>query len=159
QGVAGGAWLRQAVWRKAAGTGDPGAHQEAAGRGAAVRQAGEGWLGEGHAEGRQTRLRDHRGAVAGAAEARRGWRRRGGPAGKSRLKKRHSPQRRRGRRDENLGALCVSAVKSFCGGAGMDSLDQLLLRRRVERLLAPWQRSDGPGVTIGVVRGREIVVH
>ena len=69
EGVAGGARLRQAVRRAAAGARDPGAHQEAAGRGAAVRQAGEGRLGEGHAEGRQARLRDHRGAAAGAAEA------------------------------------------------------------------------------------------
>src|SRR3984957_1452974 len=41
----------------------------------------------------------------------------------------------------------------------MNDLERLLLRRRVERLLAPWQRTDGPGVTFGVVRGRELVVH
>jgi D-aminopeptidase len=41
----------------------------------------------------------------------------------------------------------------------MSDLDTLLLRRRVERLLAPWNRQDGPGITIGVVRGRELVVH
>lgn len=41
----------------------------------------------------------------------------------------------------------------------MGSLEELLLRRRVERLLAPWRRDDGPGVTIGVVLGRELVVH
>jgi D-aminopeptidase len=41
----------------------------------------------------------------------------------------------------------------------MSDLDQLLLRRQVERLLAPWQRADGPGVTLGVVLGRELVVH
>jgi D-aminopeptidase len=41
----------------------------------------------------------------------------------------------------------------------MTNLDHLLLRRRVERLLAPWQRDDGPGGTIGVVLGRELVVH
>ena len=52
QGVAGRARLRPAVRRAAAGAGDPGAHQEAAGRGAAVRQAGEGRRGEGDAEGR-----------------------------------------------------------------------------------------------------------
>ena len=41
----------------------------------------------------------------------------------------------------------------------MGPLDQLLLRRRAERLLAPWRRSDGPGVTIGIVLGCELVVH
>jgi D-aminopeptidase len=41
----------------------------------------------------------------------------------------------------------------------VQDLDQLLLRRRVERLLAPWRRADGPGVTLGVVLGRELVVH
>src|SRR5215469_16194337 len=41
----------------------------------------------------------------------------------------------------------------------MTNLDQLLLNRRVERLLAPWRRTDGPGVTIGVVCGRELIVH
>jgi D-aminopeptidase len=41
----------------------------------------------------------------------------------------------------------------------MNDLERLLLRRRVERLLAPWQGTVGPGVTLGVVRGRELVVH
>jgi D-aminopeptidase len=41
----------------------------------------------------------------------------------------------------------------------MNNLDRLLMRRLVERLLAPWQRPDGPGVTLGVVLGRELVVH
>jgi D-aminopeptidase len=41
----------------------------------------------------------------------------------------------------------------------MNDLDHLLLRRRVERLLAPWRQSDGPGVTLGVVVGRDLVVH
>ena len=41
----------------------------------------------------------------------------------------------------------------------MNSLDQLLIRGRVERLLAPWRRTDRPGVTLGVVLGRELVVH
>ena len=41
----------------------------------------------------------------------------------------------------------------------MKDLDQLLLRRRVERLLAPWRQSGGPGVTLGVVVGRDLVVH
>ena len=45
------------------------------------------------------------------------------------------------------------------GGHVMGDLDRLLLRRRVERLLAPWRRTDGPGVTLGVVLGRELVVH
>jgi CubicO group peptidase (beta-lactamase class C family) len=38
-------------------------------------------------------------------------------------------------------------------------LDHLLLRRHAERLLAPWRRNDGPGVTLGVILGREVVVH
>jgi D-aminopeptidase len=41
----------------------------------------------------------------------------------------------------------------------MNDLDHLLLRRRVERLLTPWRQSDGPGVTLGVVVGRDLVVH
>ena len=41
----------------------------------------------------------------------------------------------------------------------MKSLDTLLVCRRVERLLAPWQRIDGPGVTLGIVLGRELAVH
>jgi CubicO group peptidase (beta-lactamase class C family) len=41
----------------------------------------------------------------------------------------------------------------------MSNLDQLLLNRRVERLIAPWRRTDGPGATIGVVSGRELIVH
>jgi CubicO group peptidase (beta-lactamase class C family) len=41
----------------------------------------------------------------------------------------------------------------------MNGLDQLLIRRRVERLLAPWRRTDGPGVTLGVVLGCELVAH
>src|SRR6516164_2998000 len=39
------------------------------------------------------------------------------------------------------------------------NLDELLVRRRVERLLAPWQNKGGPGVTLGVVLGRELAVH
>ena len=34
-----------------------------------------------------------------------------------------------------------------------------LLRRRADRLLAPWRRANGPGATIGVVLGGELVVH
>ena len=45
------------------------------------------------------------------------------------------------------------------GGHVMGDLDRLLLRRLVERLLAPWRRTDGPGVTLGVVLGHELVVH
>jgi D-aminopeptidase len=41
----------------------------------------------------------------------------------------------------------------------MKSLDTLLVCRRVERLLVPWRRTDGPGVTLGVVLGRELIVH
>jgi len=35
----------------------------------------------------------------------------------------------------------------------------LLLRRRVERLLAPWRASEGPGATIGVVLGNDLAIH
>jgi CubicO group peptidase (beta-lactamase class C family) len=38
-------------------------------------------------------------------------------------------------------------------------LDHLLLQRRAERLLAPWCQSEGPGVTLGIVRGDQLVVH
>lgn len=41
----------------------------------------------------------------------------------------------------------------------MTNLDQSLLRRRIERLLVPWRRTDGPGVTIGMAIGRELVLH
>jgi D-aminopeptidase len=41
----------------------------------------------------------------------------------------------------------------------VNGLDELLLRRRVERLLTPWQRTGDPGVTLGVVIGGELVVH
>ena len=41
----------------------------------------------------------------------------------------------------------------------VNNLDQLLLRRRVEHMMSPWHRTDGPGMTIGVVLGRELVVH
>jgi CubicO group peptidase (beta-lactamase class C family) len=38
-------------------------------------------------------------------------------------------------------------------------LDSLLLRRRVAGLLAPWNRPDSPGVTIGIVRAGALVLH
>ena len=41
----------------------------------------------------------------------------------------------------------------------VNNLDLLLLRRRVEHIMSPWHRSNGPGMTIGVVLGRELVVH
>jgi CubicO group peptidase (beta-lactamase class C family) len=40
-----------------------------------------------------------------------------------------------------------------------NNLDLLLLRRCVEHMMSPWHRSNGPGMTIGVVLGRELVVH
>lgn len=39
------------------------------------------------------------------------------------------------------------------------SLDIVRLQRRAERLLSRWRRSDGPGVTLGVVLGRELAVQ
>jgi D-aminopeptidase len=45
------------------------------------------------------------------------------------------------------------------GRPRLSDLSLLGLRRRVERLLEPWQRGDGPGVTIGVVLGDALVVH
>jgi D-aminopeptidase len=44
-------------------------------------------------------------------------------------------------------------------GLDMTDLDETLLARRIERLLAPWDRSDGPGVAVGVSRGGRIVVQ
>src|SRR5579863_2394595 len=41
----------------------------------------------------------------------------------------------------------------------MSDLKPLLLDRRVERLLAPWRQSIGPGVTIGVVIGDDLAIH
>jgi CubicO group peptidase (beta-lactamase class C family) len=46
-----------------------------------------------------------------------------------------------------------------CRDIGVGDLDRLLLRRRIQRLIAPWQRIDSPGVTIGVVLGRDLAVH
>jgi CubicO group peptidase (beta-lactamase class C family) len=39
------------------------------------------------------------------------------------------------------------------------SLDTMRLQRQAERLLAPWRRADGPGVTLGVVLRHELTVH
>jgi CubicO group peptidase (beta-lactamase class C family) len=41
----------------------------------------------------------------------------------------------------------------------MTALDSLRLQRIVDRLLAPWQRTTGPGVTIGVVHENALVLH
>ncbi len=41
----------------------------------------------------------------------------------------------------------------------MTNLDLKLLHHRVQRLLVPWDRTDTPGVTLGVVCGRDLVVH
>ena len=41
----------------------------------------------------------------------------------------------------------------------MTDLDLLLLRRRTSHLLAPWDHTDTPGVTLGVVRNDHLVVH
>lgn len=41
----------------------------------------------------------------------------------------------------------------------MSDLDLLLLERRVECLLAPWDRPGSPGVSIGVVRDGALVLH
>jgi D-aminopeptidase len=37
--------------------------------------------------------------------------------------------------------------------------EQLRLQRRVDRLLSPWQRRNGPGVSIGLVRNDALVLH
>ena len=41
----------------------------------------------------------------------------------------------------------------------MTDLDLMLLRRRTSRLLAPWDHTGTPGVTLGVVRNDHLVVH
>ena len=41
----------------------------------------------------------------------------------------------------------------------MTDLDQTLLSRHVAGLLAPWQDASGPGVTIGILRGRDLILH
>src|SRR5580698_2361036 len=41
----------------------------------------------------------------------------------------------------------------------MANLASLRLQRIVDRLLAPWQGTTGPGVTIGVVREDALVLH
>ena len=41
----------------------------------------------------------------------------------------------------------------------MTDLATLRLERTVDRILAPWRRADGPGVTIGVVRDDALVLH
>src|ERR1019366_7898448 len=41
----------------------------------------------------------------------------------------------------------------------MTTLESLRLQRIVDRLLAPWRWTTGPGVTIGVVREDTLVLH
>ncbi len=41
----------------------------------------------------------------------------------------------------------------------MLDLNVLSLRRRTERLLAPWRATSGPGVTIGIVLGNHLAIH
>lgn len=41
----------------------------------------------------------------------------------------------------------------------MADLDLLMLQRRVDRLLAPWTRTDGPGMAVGVVQDDRLVLH
>ena len=41
----------------------------------------------------------------------------------------------------------------------MGDLDTLKLRNRIDALLAPWNRSDSPGVSIGVVRDGALVAQ
>ena len=41
----------------------------------------------------------------------------------------------------------------------MTNLAMLRLERIVDRLLEPWRAANGPGVSIGVVRGDELVLH
>ena len=41
----------------------------------------------------------------------------------------------------------------------MLDLPHRLLRRRAERLLAPWGATEGPGATIGVVLGSDLAIH
>jgi len=41
----------------------------------------------------------------------------------------------------------------------MMDLDLLMLRRRMEQLLAPWHGADRPGCTIGVVRDGALILH
>lgn len=41
----------------------------------------------------------------------------------------------------------------------MNSHDRLRLQRLVDRLLAPWDRPAGPGMTLGPVLEDEPVVH
>jgi CubicO group peptidase (beta-lactamase class C family) len=41
----------------------------------------------------------------------------------------------------------------------MTDLDLLFLHRHVDRLLAPWDRTGTPGVTLGIVRDNHLVLH
>jgi D-aminopeptidase len=41
----------------------------------------------------------------------------------------------------------------------MNGLDRLWLDRVVDRLLSPWERPSGPGITLGVVIEDELAVH
>ena len=41
----------------------------------------------------------------------------------------------------------------------MHDLELTMLARRVDRLMAPWDRKDGPGMVVGVVRGGTLVLH
>lgn len=46
-----------------------------------------------------------------------------------------------------------------CREEAVSDLDHTLLRRVVGGILAPFDRPGSPGVTIGIVRGRELVLH
>jgi D-aminopeptidase len=41
----------------------------------------------------------------------------------------------------------------------MRDLELMALTRRVDRLLTPWDRDDGPGMVVGVVQGGALVLH
>ncbi len=41
----------------------------------------------------------------------------------------------------------------------MGDLDSLMLRRRVQRLMTPWDRDDGPGMAVGVVSGGALALQ
>src|SRR5277367_1225747 len=41
----------------------------------------------------------------------------------------------------------------------MTNLDHLFVQRQATRLIGPWRRAGGPGVTVGLVLGQELLVH
>jgi len=146
--------LRQAVRRAAAGTRHPGAHQKAAGEELLFGKLVKGGSVK-VTRGRQVDFEIVEAQVPALPKPDEDG---GGDVDRERSRRsKNSPQRRRGRRV--FVSLRPLRRYFYTTESRMDNLDQSLWRRRGPRLLAPWRRTDGTGATLGVVLGRELVIH